>query len=152
MAYTGAPSTRAIVASRALVGDVSTSTSATYLEDAEYTFFNSVTSNRYSAAQLAANSLAALFAGQAANSGITRKVGDLTLTKSDATQVAAGYRALGQELGRKSVATITPYAGGISDSDKSDVEGDSDRLRPAFMRRLFDNPQTFDFARAPTST
>jgi len=36
------------------------------------------------------------------------------------------------------------YSGGISDADKSAVEGDSDRVRPAFERGKFENPTGSD--------
>lgn len=156
MAYTASPQTVTRDAVRVLVGDVSTSTSATYLDDAEYNYFISATPNTYIAAQLAANSLAALFAGAAASAvgggWVERTVGDLKIKKSDASQAAAGYQALAQKFGRMAAAQITPYAGGIAASDKDDVESNTDRVRPAFLRGLFDNPQAINATRATAST
>lgn len=148
MAYGASPQTDNTDAVRALVGDVGTSTSTTYLDDAEYDYFLSVAPNNFIAAQLAANSLAALFAGAAASANgagyVTRKVGDLTITKSDASQAASGYRTLAQKFGRMAAANITPYAGGLMISGKADVVGDADRVRPAFLRGLFDNKNALD--------
>ena len=151
MAYTGNPSTLARDMVRLLVGDISTSTASELLANADYTALIAATPNSYAAASLAANSLAALFSGQAA--GVqTKTVGDLTITRSDAANVAAGYRGLAQKLTRMAAAQITPYAGGISQDDKANVEAETTRARPAFLRGLFDNPQTLDPTKATTST
>lgn len=154
MAYTGIPQTVNRDAVRLLVGDVSTSTSSEYLDDASYEYFISVTSNNFIAAQLAANSLAALFTGAAASASgsgyVEKKVGDLTLKKADAVQMAASYRQLAQKLSRMSVASITPYAGGISADDKRSVEDDSDRVEPQFRLNQFDNPAAINPSQAST--
>ena len=156
MAYGGNPSTNAIDRTRLLVGDVSTSTASEFLANNDYTFFNAQASNQYVQAQLAANSLAALFAGQAASASgsgfIEKKVGDLMIKKADASQAAQWYRSLGQKFGRMAAAGLTPYAGGLSIDEKQDVEDDTDRVRPAFLRNLFDNPLAMDAAGASTST
>lgn len=151
MAYSGNPATVTRDMVRLLVGDISTSTSSELLADGDYTALIAATPNTYRAAQLAANSLAALFAGKAADA-TTRTVGDLTISRSDAATIAAGYRDLAWQLARVSAAQLAPYAGGISQSDKDDAEADTDRVRPAFLRKLFDNPATLDPARVASST
>lgn len=148
MAYGGNPSgvTRDMV--RLLVGDVSTSTSGEFLGNTEYDALIAATNNTYVAAQLAANSLAALFTGAAASasgSGFVEKtVGDLTLKKADASQMAANYRTLSGKLQRMAASGMSPYAGGISRSDKATVAADSDRVAPVFTRGMFDNPDAGD--------
>ena len=124
---------------RLYVGDISTSTASELLADTDYSHFNSVAGNVWIAAQLAANSLAAKFTGVA--SDVSKKsVGDLTIEYSDATNAAVGYKLLAQKFGRMAAAQISPYAGGISRSDKAAVEADTDRVEPMFARDLFSNP------------
>ncbi len=139
MAYGGAPTFDTNDAVRLLVGDISTSTSAEFLADGDYSYFNATAPNTFIAAQLAANSLAALFAG-AASSVQERKVGDLVIKRSQAGPVAKGYQLLSQKYGRMAAAQISPFAGGLSRGGKTAVEGETDRVRPAFLRGLFDNP------------
>ena len=144
MPYTNNPSGSATDRVRLYVGDISTSTGGEFLANADCTHFISVTSNEFTAAQLAANSLAALFQGSAASASgggwVEKTVGDLKIKKADAAQTAASYRTLSRQLGLMAARGLSPYAGGISISDKQDVEGDADRVRPAFVSRLFDNP------------
>src|SRR3990167_6006770 len=154
MPYGASPLTDNSDAVRVLVGDVGTSTSTTWLDDAEYDYFLSIAPNNLIAAQHAAISLAAVFAGPsgAGEDWVERKVGDLTIKRSEATGIAAEFRALSKEYARKAAAGITPFAGGISMSDKSDVEADTDRVRPAFTRKLFDSPYVIDAAGGTSST
>lgn len=154
MPYLGNPQNIGSDAVRVLVGDISTSTGGEWMANAEYNYFLSVASNHYVAAQLAANSLAALFAGPSGvgEDWIERKVGDLTVKRSEATGLAAEFRQLGKKLGRMAAAGVTPYAGGLSIDEKSDVEDDTDRVRPAFSRGLFDNPLAVDAAIGSTSS
>ncbi len=155
MPYSGAPETVARDAIRVLVGDLSTSASGEFMGDAEYDYFANTTPNAYIGAQLAANSLAALFtaaAASASGSGYVEKaVGDLKIKKADAVQAAASFRALASEFGRRAAAGITPFSGGMSISDKATNTSDTDKLRPAFISKLFDNAAAIDFA-GSTST
>lgn len=148
MAYTSNPSGSANDRVRLLVGDISTSTSGEYLADGDYTYFNSAASNTFVAAQLAANSLAALFTGAAASASgsgfVEKKVGDLTLKKADAVSLAKSYRELSFKLQRMAASGMTPYAGGLSVSGKRDVETDTDRVKPRFSGGQFDNPSAVD--------
>lgn len=117
---------------RLLVGDISTSTAREYLHDGAYDFFVAQAPNIYSAAALAANSLAALFGG----SGSEKKVGDLSIKRAD----AAYYRDLAKEFRRMSSLQSAPYAGGISRDDKDAQLDDTDRVKPSFTRGQFANP------------
>lgn len=152
MAYGGSPSSVSRDAVRLLVGDVSTSTSSEWLTNTDYDYFVAQTSSVYVAAQLAANSLSALFAGPSSGGEdwVERKVGDLTIKRSEATGIASEFRKLAHKLGRMAAAGVTPYAGGISQSDKDGVESDTDRTRPAFTRKLFDSPYALDATRSST--
>ena len=149
MPYTNNPRGNPRDALRLLVGDISTSTSGEFLSDVDMDFFISETSNRYVAAQLAANSLAATFAGSASavsGSGYTEKqVGDLRLKKADLTQMAASYRQLSQKFGLMAAAGITPTAGGITASNGS-------TLAPFFFRRMLDNPSAVNPTTGSLST
>ena len=130
------------------VGDISTSTGSELLPDAAYTTFNSQASSIWIAAQLAANALAAR-AASSDSAGVTkREVGDLKITYSGGLEDAGTYRALASKFGRMAAAGVSPYAGGISVSDKSSVEDDTDRIKPMFKRGLFDSNQTLDPASA----
>lgn len=155
MAYTGNPSTVPRDAVRLLVGDISTSTSGEYLADADYTFFIAQTPNIYVAAQLASNSLAALFTGSAASASgsgfVEKSVGDLRLKKADASQMAANYRALAVKFGRMSAGMTAPTAGGISRSDKRAAELDTDRVPPFFTRSQMDNREAVNPGNHPTA-
>ena len=102
--------------------------------------------NQYIAAQLAANSLAAR-AASSDSAGVTEKrVGDLVIKYSAGLQDAETYQALSKRFGRMAASQIAPYAGGISQSDKLDVERETDRVRPAFRRGLMDNKEAVDLA------
>ncbi len=141
MAYTNSPSTLSRDAVRLLVGDISTSTASEWLADTDYTFFLANTPNIYIAAQLASNSLAALF-GSGDNSVSRKKVGDLEIESGEKAAVAEHYRALAQKYGRMAAAQIVPSAGGISASEKAAAEADSDRVPPFFKRNAFDASPT----------
>lgn len=153
MPYTNAPGTSATDRLRLLVGDVSTSTSGTWLNDADYTWFDGEGSY-YIAASLAATALSALFSGAAASAVgdgfIEKSVGDLKIRKADATAAAREFRSLAATYGRMAGATVKPYAGGTRASDVESVGADVDRMRPAFTARLFDNKGTSDLTRAST--
>lgn len=150
MPYSGDPEGVSRDAVRVLVGDTSTSATGEYMGDPEYDFFLAETPNHYVAAQLAANSLAAKFTGAAASGTgdgyLEKTVGDLKIKKADATQAAAQYRALAAEFGRRAAAGVSPYAGGISASDKASIASDSDRVPLPFTPGQFENPNADDFA------
>ncbi len=151
MAYGGSPSVNAVDRTRLLVGDVSTSTSGQWLTNSDYDFFNAQSPNQYVQAQLAANSLAAVFAGPGGSEDwIERTVGDLTLKRSESSGIAAEFRALSKKYGRMAASGLSPYAGGISKAGKTNVEGNTDRVVPAFTRNLFDNPNVGNPGRPST--
>lgn len=137
MAYGGNPSGNSVDAVRLLVGDISTSTAAEFLTNTDYSFFLDQTPGIYAAASLAANSLAMAFGGAAVSSVsggyVSKEVGDLKLTKADASQFAAQYRALSRKFDLMGGLKTAPSAGGLVSPDGSTV--------PAFFyRNQFDNP------------
>lgn len=123
------------------------------MADSAYNYFVASSPNTLIAGSLAANSLAASFAGAAASAGasgwVEKQVGDLKLKKGEAASIADDYRSLSAYLRQRAAAGASPYAGGISASDKRAVEQDTDRVRPAFARRLFDSLQALDMGRTP---
>lgn len=134
---------------RLMVGDLSTAASGEFLADADYDFFVNQSPNRWIAAQLAANSLAAKFTGAAADASgdgyLEKSVGDLKIKKADAVAAASQYRSLASLFGRRAAANITPYSGGMSQSDKDANTDDSDLVPPTFAMKMFDNGNATDF-------
>jgi len=57
-------------------------------------------------------------------------------------QAAAGYRQKAIDLRARAILYATPYAGGISISDKDAEEERTDRVEPAFSRDQFENVAT----------
>ena len=140
MAYGGNPSGSNTDAVRLLVHDLSTSTGAELLADAEYTFFINRTNTLDEAAEQAALALAAKYSGDA-----DKAVGDLKISLS---QKAKAYLALASQLGTQSaeasLVSVSPYLGGRSLADKQSVESDTDRAAPSFTRNQFDFPGAAD--------
>lgn len=81
---------------------------------------------------LCANALAARWARKA-----DMEVGDLKISYS---QIAKQYRDIAVDLKQSSRAALSPYAGGISRSDKAANTADTDMVKPAFTRTLHDDP------------
>lgn len=116
---------------RLLVGD--TDTSDQQLQDEEIYFAVSAEGGDYAAAALCAELLAAEYARKA-----DKTVGSLSIQWS---QRFDHYTALAAKLRRNSSVIALPYAGGVSISDKTTRETDTDRVAPAFYRGLLDNPE-----------
>lgn len=156
MPYSGDPEGVARDAVRLLCGDVSTSASGEFLDDADYDFFVAQSSNAFIRAQIAANALAAKFTGSAASASgdgyLEKSVGDLKIKKADALGAAKEYRSMASMYGRHAAAGITPFSGGMSLADKATVGADADRARPAFVSRLFDNSGASDFTLGTSSS
>lgn len=71
----------------------------------------------------------------AAGSGDSTTVGDLSITGA-----GASYRDMAADFDRQADMQATPFAGGISQSDKDSRAQDSDRVAPAFSRGLHETP------------
>ena len=154
ISYGGNPSTDPSDRLRVWVGDLNTSTATEWMSDTEYDFIIAQASNQYIQAQLAANTLSAVFAGPSGSGEdwTERKVGDLVIKRSEASDIADDFRALAVRYGSMAAAGVSPYSGGRTISDKNTVEDDTDRVRPAFTRKLFDNARAIDAVGASTST
>lgn len=81
-----------------------------------------------------------------ANGIKSKKVGDLSITYD-----IDFYRSLSAQLRARGYSNQIPYAGGISVSDKSIQEQDTDATKPSVFRRLDDNPGAPAVARPPTN-
>lgn len=129
--YTYAAGSSANDVVRLLVGD--TDADDWLLSDEEIAVFTAAQpSNNYLAAAEAAQAIAAKFARKT-----SRAVGDLRM---ELQQRYEHYVALAEYLQRRGAAGVVPYAGGLSIDDKSDVDDDTDRVRPAFRIGLMDDP------------
>ena len=69
---------------------------------------------------------------------VTKRVGDLSINYSDK---AKQFLALADDLEQQaSMNGVMPYGGGVSKSDMRAVAENSDRPKPAFRVKQFDNP------------
>lgn len=125
---------------RLLIRDVTDS--APLLQDEEIAFLLTTTNGSiFAAAALACETLAARFSQQAAD----KQVGDLRISF---TNKANDYLTLAKQYsdraGSSGLAAVTPYAGGLTYTDKSIDEDDLDIVPPAFKIGQFETPQTND--------
>lgn len=112
------------------VGD--TTTSWQLLQDEEITGMLTLYGNPTRAAAECALAIAAQYARQA-----DKAVGHLRIANS---QSAIAYERMAKRLLMEVGLGVAPYAGGISVADKTAVNADSDRVRPAFRVGLHDFP------------
>ena len=115
---------------RFLVGDTDSSDQLVTDEEIAWSLTNG---GVYAAAAQIANAIASKFARK-----VTFAEGDLKVQLSDRVK---HYSSLSKDLKRQSATrSVTPYAGGISVSDKESVKEDTDRVKPRFSRGQFNNP------------
>jgi hypothetical protein len=116
---------------RFLIGD--TDTTDQQITDEEITYLVTREGSVFGAAVEACKSIAAKYARL-----VDKSVDGLSISFS---QLQAHYSALSKTLSSKSSAkNATPYAGGISVTDRNTDEADSDRVKPVFVRGDFDFP------------
>lgn len=115
---------------RLMIGD--TNSDESLLSDEEINYILGRHSNLYGAAAEACEAIVAQYSKRSDSSVFDNLDIDLS-------QVVEQYRELAQEFRRKSLVASTPFAGGISVSDKDSREDDSDRVSPRFKRGLHDN-------------
>lgn len=127
---------------RMLVGD--TNPDQKQLHNEEIAWFLSENSNVYVAASEAAKAIAALYGRD-----VDKQVGDL---KISASQRQKHYLDLAKQLKMRATLSVSPYAGGISRSDKDSVADNTDRVRPSFERGQFDYPGVSDPRSSTSST
>lgn len=123
------------------------------LDDAEILWLISTEANVYMAAALAAGRIAAMLAassGSTVSGSITRKrVGNTDISYSASGKTSKDFESLALTLFQRGRAHQTPWAGGISVSDKDTRWSDPDRPADGFRRGQFDydrslSPETGD--------
>lgn len=129
--YSGNPATSAMDKVRFLIGD--TNSSDQHISDEEINAMLADNANdAYSTAIACTEALISKFSRY-----VTKSIGDLSISYGE---IVSNYRSLLGDLRRKAtIALCTPYAGGISVSDKEIDEGDSDRVKPAFTIGMHDS-------------
>ena len=129
--YTGDPRDSAKDALRFHLGD--TDPEDQQLSDQEiYYLLDLKAGNVYLATAEAARSLAGKYSRQS-----DKAVGDLRLSLG---QKADHYWELARKMELQGLKRATPYAGGISVSDKEKQRQDEDRVKPDFKRDMMENP------------
>ncbi len=130
--YTGDPSSSPKDEVRFLVGD--TDDGDKLLRDEEITYALAKTGGVITASIRCCEMIMAKFSRLADES-----VGPLRI---DYSQKSKGYRAMISQLReRLFVDGVTPYAGGISKTDKKFNDQQLDRVKPAFTKNEMHNPQ-----------
>jgi hypothetical protein len=131
--YSGDPGTHAVAAVRYLVQD--TDMTEQLAQDEEILWQLGQNPNVRLAAAEVAQQIALKFARQA-----TVRRGD---TAVEYGKRAEQYAAMAVRLKREaSIRGGKPYAGGIAAADKQTQEQDTDRVAPAFTRRMHDEALT----------
>ena len=105
------------------------------LSTGDINWFVDANPNVYLAASEAAFAEYAVEAGQPTN----KAVGDISIGRS---ADYLRYRELAQNLRRRGLRSVKPYAGGLTRSSKDTERDDSDRVPPAFAVGQFDNPRS----------
>ena len=130
--YSGDPANSPRDKVRMLIGD--TNPAKPNLLDPEIDSLLSNYPNPYLAAAAGCRSIAARLAQK-----VNKRVGDLSINYSDMvknyTSLATQLQSEGQKIG------VIPYSGGISKADIRAVNANTDRPKPPFKRKQFDNPQ-----------
>ena len=134
--YTGDPSSSANDRVRFEVGD--TDCTNAQLSDEEIKVLVDEGGSTLVAAAKAADTLAAKYAGR-----VDESIGG---TSKSWSQRFEHYRALADRLRRRAgqaaspVAAVAPYAGGLSDDEKSEDRIDTDLIPPVFAKDILRDP------------
>ena len=134
--YTNQPGTVDRDTVRHLINDknVTSSTNA-LLTDEEIQFHIDNEPHIYIAAAEAATAIASTFGALEK----VKEVGDLRREFGEGGRVAT-YHGIAARLRANAYNKVTPYAGGLLESEKRTGEQDTDRVDPAFVRDQMDNP------------
>jgi len=120
---------------RAVIGDTDSSLpDSERLEDQEIARFLTLAGSKGPATAAAAKALAAKLSRRATE----KSVGSLRLVY---TQRIDALWKLVRDLELIAAGVAVPYSGGATISDRAVVEGDTDRVQPAFTRGMMDNPR-----------
>lgn len=129
--FSGDPAISPVDQVRFLIQD--TNMDSPLLSDEGITWMLVTFPNVFLAAAQCCRVIATKFAQQ-----VNKRVGDLSINYSDKVK---NYIALADELELQGeLGGLVPYAGGISRSDKWLVRQNTDRVRPPFRLKQFDNP------------
>lgn len=104
------------------------------LQDEEIDAALSNEGNKYAAAAICADAIAAKFAREA-----DKTVGPLSIS---ASQKGERYLKLADKLRKQTGRRVAAWAGGISESEKRTAESDTDRVDTSFKRGQFDSMET----------
>ena len=135
--YSGDPSASSLDEVRFLVGDTDSTEQLVQNEEIAYAINAEITIG------LAAVRVLRALAGKYARKA-DKAVGDLRISYS---QLQKSFMDLADKLEENELSPVvgtvlkpSPYAGGISVSDKESVEDNTDRTEPSFKRGMNDNP------------
>jgi len=106
------------------------------LTNEEITFIRTIEANNIASAARCCETLANKFAREADIR--TGASGEFSLK---ASQLSVQFAARGKDLRKEAIKYASPWAGSISIDDKQTQEDDTDRVKPAFKRDQFDDPQ-----------
>lgn len=134
--YSGDPSTSNKDEVRFLIQD--TDAQDPLLQDEEINFLLNQNNDQ--------TKIAAIKAAEVISSQFSRladtTIGDFSIKHSQRAQT---FMQLAEQLRDQAGKTrVKPFAGGISKSDKTAVEGDTDRVKPSFKKGKFDFPTASD--------
>ncbi len=131
--YSGNPGSSAKDAVRFLIGDTDSNTRQQLLQDEEIAWMLTQYNNSPTQTAIrACEGIIAKFARLADES-----VGQVRISFS---QRSDGYRKLLNDLrSRSAIEDMTPYAGGISKTDKKTIEQNADRVPPDFKKHMMEN-------------
>lgn len=133
--YSGDPSASNSDNVRFLIGD--TDITDQQLTNEEITAMLTAHGSVYPAAIACLEALVAKYARK-----VDKSMGDLSISYG---RLADNYRSMLTDLRRRAtIETCTPYAGGISISDKETDEEDSDRVAPTFSVGMHDSEPSND--------
>lgn len=137
--YSGDPRTSAKDAVRLHIQD--TNPDEPLIADEEILYFLDLEEDTLLAAAACAESIAARFAREAES--VT--IGDYSEKRGQAARYLALAKTLRQASDKMTLST--PFAGGISRTQKEQVRSDIDRVKPAFYRHMQEYPGLFDRGR-----
>lgn len=133
--YSNAPNTTARDAVRVLSGQNSSADDLLVTDEEIVFFLAQRNSNNYGAAQMACETLASKYAGKAQQKGI----GQLSIGYGERSRL---FATRAKELSMSLLRTgVSPYVGGISESDRDVDRADTDAVQPAFEIGGDDNPR-----------
>jgi hypothetical protein len=129
--YSGDPAFSSRDAVRFYIGD--TESSAQILMDAEIDQTLTIYPNAFLAAAQCARTIAGRYSRK-----ISKRVGDLSISYSD---LAKQFFTLADELAAQgNTMGVVPYSGGTSIADMQTVVSNTDRPKPDFWKKQFDEP------------